>query len=97
MKQDSALLGQQLRKIRLARNLRQKDMLFRIGMSQQQYQSIESGKDIRLSTLFRILEGLDASMVLVPNEKMDEIDQILHPRKTMNASTLLDTMKDLED
>ncbi len=97
MKQDSALLGQQLRKIRLARNLRQKDMLFRIGMSQQQYQSIESGKDIRLSTLFRILEGLDASMILVPNEKMDEIDQILHPRKTMNASTLLDTMKDLED
>lgn len=97
MKQDSVLLGQQLRKIRLARNLRQKDMLFRIGMSQQQYQSIESGKDIRLSTLFRILEGLDASMVLVPNEKMDEIDQILHPRKTMNAPTLLDTMKDLED
>lgn len=97
MKQDPVLLGQQLRKIRLARNLRQKDMLFRIGMSQQQYQSIESGKDIRLSTLFRILEGLDTSMVLVPNEKMDEIDQILHPRKTMNASTLLDTMKDLED
>lgn len=97
MKQDSSLLGQQLRKIRLARNLRQKDMLFRIGMSQQQYQSIESGKDMRLSTLFRILEGLDASMVLVPNEKMDEIDQILHPRKTMNAPTLLDTMKDLED
>lgn len=97
MKQDSALLGQQLRKIRLVRNLRQRDMLFRIGMSQQQYQSIESGKDIRLSTLFRILEGLDASMVLVPNEKVDEIDQILHPRKTMNASTLLDTMKDLED
>lgn len=97
MKQDSVLLGQQLRKIRLARNLRQKDMLFRIGMSQQQYQSIESGKDIRLSTLFRILEGLDTSMVLVPNEKMDEIDQILHPRKTMNASTLLDTMKDLDD
>ena len=97
MKQDSVLLGQQLRKIRLARNLRQKDMLFRIGMSQQQYQSIESGKDIRLSTLFRILEGLDTSMVLVPNEKMDEIDQILHPGKMMNASTLLDTMKDLED
>ena len=83
MKQDPVLLGQQLRKIRLARNLRQK--------------SIESGKDIRLSTLFRILEGLDTSMVLVPNEKMDEIDQILHPGKTMNASTLLDTMKDLED
>ena len=97
MKQDPVLLGQQLRKIRLARNLRQKDMLFRIGMSQQQYQSIESGKDIRLSTLFRILEGLDTSMVLVPNEKMDEIDQILHPGKTMNASTLLYTMKDLED
>ena len=97
MKQDSALLGKQLRKIRLARNLRQRDMLFRIGMSQQQYQSIESGKDMRLSTLFRILEGLDASMVLVPNEKMDEIDQILHPGKTINASTLLDAMRDLED
>ncbi|PXF30079.1 hypothetical protein WH50_17110 [Pokkaliibacter plantistimulans] len=36
----------------------QKDMLLRIGMSQQQYQRIESGQDVRLSTLLCVLAGM---------------------------------------
>ena len=40
-------------------NLEQSDMYMRIGMKQQQYQRVEAGNDVRLSTFLRILEGLD--------------------------------------
>ena len=39
--------------------LEQSDMYMRIGMKQQQYQRAETGHDMRLSSLLRILEGLD--------------------------------------
>ena len=44
---------------RKKRNLSQKDMRMLIGMSQQQYQRIESGQDLKVSTLLRILAGLE--------------------------------------
>ncbi|MDN7124498.1 helix-turn-helix domain-containing protein [Pseudidiomarina terrestris] len=43
---------------RKKRNLTQTDMRMLIGMSQQQYQRVEAGQDMRLSTLLRILAGL---------------------------------------
>ncbi|MGQ4276480.1 helix-turn-helix domain-containing protein [Pseudidiomarina sp. E22-M8] len=43
---------------RKKRNLSQTDMRMLIGMSQQQYQRVEAGQDMRLSTLLRILAGL---------------------------------------
>ncbi|WP_165856291.1 helix-turn-helix domain-containing protein [Marinobacter sp. JSM 1782161] len=46
--------------------LSQKDMRMRIGMSQQQYQKIESGSDVRLSTLLRILEGMGLELAIRP-------------------------------
>ncbi|MGR7921294.1 helix-turn-helix domain-containing protein [Zobellella denitrificans] len=50
-------------------SLNQKDMLMRIGMSQQQYQRIEAGGDPRLSTLLRIAEGMGLELLLVPREQ----------------------------
>ncbi|MGR5069222.1 MULTISPECIES: helix-turn-helix domain-containing protein [Vibrio] len=47
------LLIEQRKKLKLE----QKDMYMRIGMKQQQYQRIESGADVRLSTLLRCLKG----------------------------------------
>ena len=38
-------------------------------MKQQQYQRIEAGKDIKVSTLLRILEGLKLSFDITENEK----------------------------
>ncbi|GEA52314.1 hypothetical protein VIN01S_31180 [Vibrio inusitatus NBRC 102082] len=49
--------------------IEQKDMYMRIGMKQQQYQRIESGSDVRLSTLLRVLEGLDLELSIVPRGK----------------------------
>ena len=62
---------------RQRRNLRlnQKDMLMRIGMSQQQYQRIESGGDLRVSTLLRILEGVDLELMVVTKEQHNTISE----------------------
>lgn len=57
-----ALLVEQRKKL----GIEQKDMYMRIGMKQQQYQRIESGSDVRLSTLLRVLEGLDLELLIVP-------------------------------
>ncbi|WP_353243041.1 helix-turn-helix domain-containing protein [Providencia sp.] len=42
--------------------LEQKDMYMRIGMKQQQYQRVEAGNDIKLSTFLRVLEGLNLEL-----------------------------------
>ena len=57
-------LSQRLVEERKKRGLSQKDMLMLIGMSQQQYQRIESGKDLKVSTLLRILAGLELELTL---------------------------------
>ena len=64
-------LAQALQRYRKAKRLGQKDMRLKIGMSQQQYQRAESGNDLRVSTLFRILEGLDLELQLVPRRQAD--------------------------
>ena len=46
------LIAEQRKKL----GIEQKDMYLRIGMKQQQYQRIESGSDLKLSTLLRVLE-----------------------------------------
>lgn len=51
-------LSEKLISERKKRGLSQKDMRMLIGMSQQQYQRVESGQDLKVSTLLRILVGL---------------------------------------
>ena len=53
---------------RKALGIEQKDMYMRIGMKQQQYQRVEAGSDIKLSTLLRILEGLELELVITPRK-----------------------------
>ncbi|MDD1784217.1 helix-turn-helix transcriptional regulator [Enterovibrio sp. ZSDZ35] len=58
----AALLIEQRKKL----GIEQKDMYMRIGMKQQQYQRIEAGSDVKLSTLLRVLEGLDLELSISP-------------------------------
>ena len=97
MRQTTRDIGKRLREIRKTRSMRQKDMLLQIGMTQQQYQGAESGKDIRLSTFLRILEGLNVTLALVPNEKMGQINALFHAEEKSDSVTLLDMLKDLKD
>ncbi|WP_082287501.1 transcriptional regulator, partial [Moritella viscosa] len=45
------------------------------GMKQQQYQRIEAGSDIKLSTLLRVLEGLDLELSITPKNKSTNLQQ----------------------
>ena len=52
-------------------------MLMKIGMFQQQYQRIESGRDTRISTLLRVLEGMGLELMLVPREQVQYVEKLL--------------------
>ena len=57
--------------------LKQSDMLMKIGMSQQQYQRVETGHDIRVSTLLRVLEGMGLELLIAPREQVRRLDNLL--------------------
>ena len=71
----ATLLTEQRRKL----GIEQKDMYMRIGMKQQQYQRIEAGSDVKLSTLLRVLEGLDLELSITPKGRK------AHPALQANA------------
>ncbi len=64
----AALFIEQRKKL----GIEQKDMYMRIGMKQQQYQRIEAGSDVKLSTLLRVLEGLNLELSIVPKGALSE-------------------------
>lgn len=66
-----------LKQKRLQLGLSQQDMRMRTGMTQQQYQKIEAGADPRLSTLLRLLEGMELELMLVPRQRVQEIKELL--------------------
>ncbi len=61
---------------RKKRNLSQKDMRMLIGMSQQQYQRIESGQDLKVSTLLRILAGLELELSITDPDQTTQNQHI---------------------
>ncbi|MGF1868061.1 helix-turn-helix domain-containing protein [Enterovibrio norvegicus] len=65
----AVLLIEQRKKL----SIEQKDMYMRIGMKQQQYQRIEAGSDLKLSTLLRVLEGLDLELSIVPKGRATSV------------------------
>lgn len=56
---------------RKKQNLSQKDMRMLIGMSQQQYQRVESGQDLKVSTLLRILAGLGLELSITDPDQAE--------------------------
>lgn len=87
--QDVAALLKQRRK---ALGLEQKDMYLQIGMKQQQYQRVETGSDMKLSTLLRVLEGLGLELAIAPRGSKST-GNVLSER---DASDLKDDDDDLD-
>lgn len=88
-----ASLITQLKKRRLELGLKQKDMMTRVGISRQQYQFLESKGNPRLDTLELIAEGLNSRLMLIPKEKLFEINALLEGETT----ALSQRKKDLSD
>ncbi|SUC24183.1 plasmid-like protein [Proteus vulgaris] len=68
-------------------------MYLRIGMKQQQYQRIESGSDLKLSTLLRVLEGLDLELSI--RTKNSNVNPMIASTAIANKSEI--DLKDDED
>lgn len=68
---------QQMKDRRLKLGLKQNDMMLRVGMSRQQYQRLESRGNPRLDTLELVAQGLDAQLMLIPNEKLAAVRALL--------------------
>lgn len=75
-------LLEQLKQRRLALNLKQHDLMLRVGMSRQQYQRLESKGNPRLDTLELVAEGLGSELVLVPREKLAAVEALLASDET---------------
>lgn len=74
----------------------------KIGMTQQQYQRIESGSDIRMSTLLRILAAMDLEYVIVPKRHIGDVEVLLQQKagtasKTDTLQGFEKKLQDLED
>ena len=67
----------QLKQQRTTLGLKQSDMLMRVGISRQQYQQIESKGNPRLNTLELIAEGLNCQLMLIPKDKILQVQAIL--------------------
>lgn len=66
---------QSIKSRRISLGLSQKEAGLLAGMPQQQYQSIEAGKDVRISTLLKIMSALSLDLsidVLKRDEDMPE-------------------------
>lgn len=70
-------LLQQIKKRRLMLNLKQSDMMMRIGVSRQQYQRLESKGNPRLETLELVAKGLDGELMLIPKEKVRDVIAVI--------------------
>ncbi|WP_148876000.1 helix-turn-helix domain-containing protein [Serratia marcescens] len=80
----------------------QKDFLMKIGMTQQQYQRIETGSDMRVSTLLRILAAMDLEYVIVPKTSVRDVECLLQQEmsrvpETGKPQNFEKKLKDLED
>lgn len=90
----SPILKQRRREL----NWSQKDLLLAIGMTQQQYQRLESGSDMRFSTLLKVLEAMGLECVIVPRTQAKEIATLEQKQtKDQSYAELEALLKELED
>jgi transcriptional regulator with XRE-family HTH domain len=93
---DMKFLLQQLKNRRTDLNLKQKDMMLRIGISRQQYQRLESKGNPGLATLELIAKGLNSELMLIPKEKLSTVQTILESETAEQTNKPTERSRDKE-
>lgn len=88
---------EQVKKRRIALELKQHDMFMRIGVSRQQYQRLESRGNPRLDTLELVAKGLRSELMLIPQEKLTAVLAILADNPTSPTSPMPQSQRIQED
>ena len=78
-------IKEQLKERRKALGLKQEDMELRVGMSRQQYQRLESKGNPSLSTLELVAKGLKMELMLIPQEKLRDVQDFLAGKKKIGG------------
>jgi len=78
-------IHEQLKQRRKALGLKQEDMELRVGMSRQQYQRLESKGNPSLSTLELVAKGLKMELMLIPQEKLRDVEDFLADKKKIGG------------
>lgn len=93
-------LLQQIKQRRLILNVKQSDMLLRVGVSRQQYQRLETKGNPRLETLELIAQGLNSELMLIPKEKLNAVlavlegDDLVLAQQSVDKETHSKTLSD---
>ena len=82
-------LLKQIKKRRLELAFKQHDMMMCVGMSRQQYQRLESKGNPRLDTLELVAKGLKMEVMLIPREKLREVQDLLAGKKKIGGGATL--------
>ncbi|MCB1688797.1 MAG: helix-turn-helix transcriptional regulator [Halioglobus sp.] len=82
-------IHKQLKARRKALGLKQEDMELRVGMSRQQYQRLESRGNPRLDTLELVAKGLKMEVMLIPQEKLRDVERFLEGEKIITGGFTL--------
>ena len=82
-------IHKQLKERRKALDLKQEDMMLRVGMSRQQYQRLESRGNPRLDTLELVAKGLKMEVMLIPQEKLRDVQDFLAGKKEIGRGFTL--------
>ena len=82
-------IHEELKKRRKALKLKQEDMELRVGMSRQQYQRLESKGNPRLDTLELVAKGLKLDLMLIPQEKRQDVQDFLDGKKKIGSGATL--------
>ncbi len=77
LKSNMGKIHEQLKKRRKELELKQEDMMLRVGMPRQQYQRLESKGNPQLDTLELVARGLKMEVMLIPQEKLRAVRSIL--------------------
>lgn len=85
----------QIKHRRVSLGLKQADMQMRVGISRQQYQYIESKGNPRLDTLELVAQGLNAQLMLIPTEKIEQVKAILDGTQINKQVDSLETEQDV--
>ena len=82
-------IKEQLKKRRKELGLKQEDMMLRVGMSRQQYQRLESKGNPRLDTMELVAKGLKMEVMLIPQEKLRDVQDFLAGNKKIGDGATL--------
>lgn len=83
------ILGERLRRIRLAQNLDQRTVAEKAGISEKSVRNIEAGRGSSVETLLRVLKALghiDALDMLAPEPSVDPMALLRQPKPPQRAS-----------